>query len=84
MDIGSVKPAVAMAQLGDRPVFLVQSRDGDSEVPVSNGLALAQAAAGDSNFTFWRAPGAGHVHSYSNNPAEYLRKMQAFYARYLP
>ena len=84
MDVSQVKPAQAMAQLGDRPVFLVQSRDGDSEVPVSDGLALAQAAAGDPNFTFWRAPGAGHVHSYSNNPVEYLSKMQAFYARYLP
>jgi fermentation-respiration switch protein FrsA (DUF1100 family) len=84
IDFSGARPVLAMGRLGDRPVFLVQSRDGDSEVPVSDGLALAQAAAGDPNFTFWRAPGAGHVHSYSNNPAEYLSKMRAFYARYLP
>jgi uncharacterized protein len=84
MDLSGVKPVVALAHLGDRPVFLVQSRDGDSEVPVSDGLALAQAGAADPNFTFWRAPGSGHVHSYTNNPAEYLSKMDAFYARYLP
>ncbi|HUS14189.1 MAG TPA: alpha/beta fold hydrolase [Chloroflexia bacterium] len=84
MDFTAVKPADALARLGTRPVYLVQSRDGDSEVPVTEGLALAQAGAANPNFTFWRAPGAGHVHSYSNNPAEYTQRLLAFYARYLP
>ena len=83
MDLSNVKPADAMANLGDRPVFHVQSRDGDDSVPVTEGYALQKAGANDPNFTSWLAPGKGHVHSYSNNKEEYTKRMLDFYATYL-
>ena len=83
IDYSSVKPAEAMAKLGDRAVFHVQSRDGDADVPVTEGYAIEKAGANDPNFISWLAPGKGHVHSYSNNKEEYTKRMLDFYAKYL-
>jgi fermentation-respiration switch protein FrsA (DUF1100 family) len=83
LDFSNIKPAESLAALGDRPVFHVQSRDGDSSVPLSEGYALQKAGAADPNFTSWLAPGEGHVHSYTNNREEYTRRMLEFYTKYL-
>lgn len=83
IDFSGVKPAEAMAKLGDRPVFHVQSRDGDADVPITEGYAIQKAGASDPNFISWLAPGTGHVHSYSNNKEEYTKRMLDFYAKYL-
>ena len=83
IDFSRVKPVDALAKLGDRPVFHVQSRDGDDDVPRTEGYALGKAGERNPNFTTWLAPGKGHVHSYSNNKEEYTRRMLAFYDRYL-
>jgi pimeloyl-ACP methyl ester carboxylesterase len=83
LDVSNVKPADALAKLGDRPVLHVQSKDGDSEVPLTEGDTIRAAGASDPNFTSWAAPGKGHVSSYSNNKEEYTRRMLAFYDRYV-
>lgn len=83
LDFSNVKPAEALAKLGDRPVFHVQSRDGDDSVPVTEGYAIQKAGANDPNFISWLAPGKGHVHSYTNNTQEYTQRMLDFYAKYL-
>ena len=83
IDVPSVRPVDGLAKLGDRPVFHVQSREGDEWVPLTQGYALAKAGAADPNYTFWPAPGTGHVLAYTNNTQEYTQRMLAFYARYL-
>jgi uncharacterized protein len=83
LDVATTKPVDALAQLGDRPVLHVQSIDGDEWVPLTEGYALQKAGATDPNYTFWQAPGKGHVVSYTNNKQEYTRRMLDFYKRYL-
>ena len=83
IDFSNVKPAEALAKLGDRPVLHVQSRDGDDEVPLTEGYALQSAGANNPNFTSWPAPGKGHVHSYTNNKEEYTKRMLGFFDGYL-
>jgi pimeloyl-ACP methyl ester carboxylesterase len=83
IDVPGVRPVDALAQLGDRPIFHVQSQAGDEWVPLSEGYALQKAGAADPNYTFWAAPGKGHVRAYTNNTQEYTQRMLAFYARYL-
>jgi len=83
LDVYSVKPAEALARLGDRPVYQVHSAEGDTLVPLDQTRLLEQAGAANPNFTSWIAPGAGHVQAYTNNKAEYTRRMLDFYARYL-
>jgi len=83
IDFSTVKPGEALARLGDRPVYQVHSRDGDDWVPLSQAHEMEQAGANDPNFTSWIAPGAGHVHAYTNNKEEYTKRMLAFFDKYL-
>lgn len=83
LDFSNVKPGESVAALGDRPIFHVQSRDGDDSVPLTEGYAIQQAGASNPNFTSWLAPGKGHVHSYTNNKDEYTKRMLQFYGTYL-
>jgi hypothetical protein len=83
IDFSTVRPAEALAAMGDRPVYQVHSREGDDWVPLSQAYEMEQAGANNPNFTSWIAPGRGHVSSYTNNKDEYTRRMLQFYGEYL-
>jgi dipeptidyl aminopeptidase/acylaminoacyl peptidase len=65
--------------LAGRPVFIVHG-DHDETIDVSQGRALAAAAtAGGSPVDPWIVAGAGHVESAFLQPAEYERRLVAFF-----
>jgi uncharacterized protein len=76
------KPERQMAQLKDRPVFLIHG-DADALVPVSHAYRFQQAAANDPNFTLWIVPGAAHVGSYDVEKEEYLNRVGDFFDKNL-
>jgi pimeloyl-ACP methyl ester carboxylesterase len=78
----TTEPERAVARLGDRPVFLIQSSV-DDLVPVSEAYELKKAGASDPNLTLWVAPGSGHVTAFADNRAEYVSRVVAFFDKYL-
>jgi pimeloyl-ACP methyl ester carboxylesterase len=82
IDLRSNKPAEVLAQLGDRPVFVIHS-EVDTNIPVSHAYKLQAAGANNPNLQFWVAPGEGHCRAFMNNEEEYSRRLLEFYDKYL-
>lgn len=82
-DLSSLKPAEAVAKMGDRAIYQVHIQDGDDWVPLSQAREIEQAGASNPDFSSWIAPGSGHVNSYTSNKQEYTRRMLDFYGKYL-
>jgi alpha-beta hydrolase superfamily lysophospholipase len=80
MDLPGVKPANALARLGNRPVFLIHGT-GDPMVPMVHHELLLKAAVGNPNVESWVVPGADHAQSYKQEPEEYLRRVIAFFKK---
>ncbi len=81
VDIDQVKPEDAIRKLGQRHVFLIHG-DQDFYVPVSEYERLRQV--GGANVTeSWLVPGADHILSFERYPAEYARRVIAFFDREL-
>jgi pimeloyl-ACP methyl ester carboxylesterase len=85
VDLQVNKPAEAVAKLGDRPLFIIQSIEDNEEdtVPASHAQMLQQAGANNPNLQVWLAPGKGHCKAYANNKDEYMSRLLAFYDKYL-
>jgi fermentation-respiration switch protein FrsA (DUF1100 family) len=78
MDAAGNRPVDDMARVGDRPILVIHSSD-DEFIPVRQAYALQQAAAGNPHFQLWITHGALHLRSYQQAPAEYLRRVLAFF-----
>jgi fermentation-respiration switch protein FrsA (DUF1100 family) len=85
VDVWALKPEQELAQLGDRPVLLINSAEDtlDDFVPVEQFHRLEQAAASNPNLHSWAAPGRGHVQAYKNNPDEYMSQVLTFFGDHL-
>ena len=85
VDVWALRPEQELAQLGDRPVLLINSAEDtlDDFVPVEQFHRLEQAAASNPNMHSWAAPGRGHVKAYLNNPVEYMNRVLTFFDTYL-
>lgn len=80
VDVYSIRPVDAVRTLAARGVpLLVIHGEADTTIPVSHGHRLA-AAYGPKMESYF-VPGAGHVGSYSANPAAYLAHLTAFLDR---
>ena len=75
-----IRPVDAIRRIGARPVFLIEDLD-DQAMPPRSGVALYEAAPGPKEL--WQIAGAGHVGGHARNPAEYQRRVLAFYRAYL-
>ncbi|MBF5043665.1 alpha/beta fold hydrolase [Aggregicoccus sp. 17bor-14] len=73
IDLAAVRTVDALHALAPRPVWLVVGAlERDTEM---NAALLAAAPSGAS----WRVPGAGHGHLVEAAPAEYPRRLRAFF-----
>lgn len=78
--VASVRPVDAVAHFGARPVLLIS--DGrDQLIPPGSARALYAAASGPKEL--WQVPSAAHASGFAVEPAEYARRVLAFYATYL-
>ena len=82
IDVPNNRPERALASLGNRPVLLIHGT-ADDLIPVANAYVLQKAAANNPNFELWIAPGSGHTMTFHDYPDEFLRRMLAFYEKYL-
>ncbi len=82
IDIAQNRPETAISLLGDRPIILIHST-GDDLVPLSEAVALRRAGAHDANLELWVAQGKGHVSAFADNKEEYMRRVLAFFSRWL-
>ena len=71
-----------LAQLwpGQRVLF-IHGAD-DTVIPPAETIELYQAAGNPDNLV-WIVPGAGHVKAYRHRPDEYVRRVTAFFQRYI-
>ena len=76
IDINGIAP-LANGSIGDRRVMLIHGA-ADSQVPIANATQLSERGGGNVYDT-WIVPGAGHVEAYNRQPAEYLRRVTAFF-----
>ncbi len=78
----SFRPIGSIAHIPPRGVLLIHARyDTNPTTPLSDALALWRA--GGRRATLWVAQKGGHAHAFSAQPAEYLRRVLKFFARYL-
>jgi alpha-beta hydrolase superfamily lysophospholipase len=77
-----VSPLAAIGHISPRAVLLIHSQDdANSTTPLAGERAL-YAAAGEPKQQ-WIAPSGGHAGALAANPAEYQRRVLAFFAAYL-
>jgi fermentation-respiration switch protein FrsA (DUF1100 family) len=75
-----VRPIDAIARIGQRPVFIIETRDYPANPPGS-GRRLFEAAPGPKAiWTMEPVPEASGIYAY---PEEYADRVRRFYARYL-
>lgn len=75
-------PLRAVSRLGPRPLLLIHSlHDGNPTTPLS-GARMLRAAAGP-HTSLWIAPKGGHAGALAAQPAEYTRRVLAFFHHWL-
>jgi fermentation-respiration switch protein FrsA (DUF1100 family) len=80
--LGSFSPLRAVRHIAPRALLLIHSRDDTNPTtPLSGALALKRAAG--SPASLWIAPRGGHAGAFAAQPAEYARRVLAFFRRYL-
>jgi fermentation-respiration switch protein FrsA (DUF1100 family) len=72
------RPEQAVTRLGARPLLLIHDED-DEFIPRSHATRLQQAGAANPNLQVWLVPGTAHVRGYQHDPAEYMRRVTAFF-----
>lgn len=83
LDLSANRPAHAISELTDRPIFLIHSI-GDPLIPASQSQELAQSDASNPNLQLWLVPTVGHVASFSTNEQQYTDKVIHFFDNELP
>jgi pimeloyl-ACP methyl ester carboxylesterase len=71
-----VAPAAVVARLAPRPLLIIHG-DADLSTPLSQGRELYAAAREPKQL--WIIPGAAHVACHTTAPAEYERRVTAFF-----
>jgi fermentation-respiration switch protein FrsA (DUF1100 family) len=81
IDLYSVRPVDVVARLAPRPLLLIQGQ-ADTYVPTSNLRMLEHRArsAPGAHVTSWLVPGATHGQAFHTAPAEYLKRVTAFFS----
>jgi fermentation-respiration switch protein FrsA (DUF1100 family) len=74
--MADISPIRGLAGLAGRPLFLIEDAN-DQEVTPNNQQALYEAAAAPKEL--WRIEGAGHAGGHDVVPAEYERRVLAFW-----
>jgi pimeloyl-ACP methyl ester carboxylesterase len=81
IDPDETQPMKAVAQMKDRPLFLIHST-GDSLIPVSEIYELEKAGSGNHNLEVWVAQGHAHVSTFADHKEEYGRRVVRFFDRH--
>ncbi len=71
-------PARAVTHLESRPVLLIHGTS-DELVPVRHAYMLQKAGANDPNLQLWIVPNACHTCAFRQSPAEYSKRVLAFF-----
>jgi fermentation-respiration switch protein FrsA (DUF1100 family) len=79
--LSAASPLRAVPRLAPRPVLFIHG-DADRLIPPADSEVLYAAAKGPKDL--WLAPGSRHVHAFADHPAEYERRVLAFFDRALP
>jgi dipeptidyl aminopeptidase/acylaminoacyl peptidase len=79
-DADDVVPAEAIARIGPRPVFLIHDLE-DDVIPGDSGSVLYAAANEPKDL--WLIAGADHAQGWQQEPAEYERRVLAFWEQAL-
>ena len=74
------RPIDAVAEIAPRPVLIVHAAE-DRLIPVADAEAL-YAAAGEPK-ELWLVPGIDHANAFLHDPAEYTRRIDAFFRKWL-
>jgi fermentation-respiration switch protein FrsA (DUF1100 family) len=74
----ATRPVDALDDLAGRPIALVCG-NADRLVPLEQAQQLIDAARAHGNPTVWIVPGVGHTGAMGNDPAEYERRLLAFF-----
>ncbi|HEX7543561.1 MAG TPA: prolyl oligopeptidase family serine peptidase [Candidatus Limnocylindrales bacterium] len=74
----ATRPVDALDDLAGRPIALVCGK-ADRLVPLEQAQQLSDAARAHGNPTIWIVPGVGHTGAMGNDPAEYERRLLAFF-----
>lgn len=75
-----VRPIDSIRAIGQRPVFIIQDQN-DDLMPPRSGERIYDLAPGPKEL--WLIDGAGHADGLKTEPAEYPRRVLAFYETYL-
>ena len=72
-------PLEAMAQVGERPIFVVHSAD-DNRIDINHSYQLEEAANKvGANATFWYIDGVDHVRGPATHTEEYEQRIVDFF-----
>ncbi len=74
------RPIDAVAEIAPRPVLIVHAVE-DRLIPVADAEEL-YAAAGEPK-ELWLVPGIDHANAFLHDPAEYTRRIDAFFRKWL-
>jgi fermentation-respiration switch protein FrsA (DUF1100 family) len=74
----ATRPVDALDNLAGRPIAIVAG-EADDYVPFEQTQQIVAAAEAHGRATVWILPGVGHTGAMGNGPAEYERRMLAFF-----
>jgi dipeptidyl aminopeptidase/acylaminoacyl peptidase len=74
----STRPVDALGSLAGRPIALIAG-EADQLVPFEQAQQLIASATAHGTPTVWTLPGVGHVGALGHDPAEYERRLNAFF-----
>jgi len=77
VNVTGIRPIDVVKRIGPRPLFIIHCA-GDTVVPPSHSQALFAAAAEPKSI--WLLPGGGHIAARTLDPAEYARRVTAFFS----
>ena len=77
VNVTGIRPIDAVGKIGPRPLFLIHCA-GDTIVPPGHSRMLFAAAAEPKQL--WLLPSGGHIAARTQDPAEYARRVTAFFA----
>lgn len=81
LDMTQVRPIEAVKQMRNTPLFLIHTKK-ETSIPSIHSVRLASLH--DQKITqLWLTPGNKHVESYSKKPQEYIKRVTAFFEKYL-
>lgn len=74
----ATRPVDALDNLAGRPIAIVAG-EADHYIPFEQAQQIVAAAEAHGRATVWTLPGVGHIGAMDHAPAEYQRRMLAFF-----